>query len=81
LAHEFLRRDIAEVATEQSVEMSPRKWKSNRRKRPISIWMQEQEGRCWYTRRGEHMRSQVRRGGQIAQLGTRQLPYCQAIAI
>jgi SOS-response transcriptional repressor LexA len=30
------------------VEMSPRKWESSWRKFPISIWMQEQEGRSWF---------------------------------
>jgi hypothetical protein len=45
VAHEFLRRDIADAATGQPVEMSPRKWESSWRKFPISIWMQEQEGR------------------------------------
>jgi len=30
------------------VEMSPRKWASSWRKFPISIWMQEQEGRSWF---------------------------------
>jgi SOS-response transcriptional repressor LexA len=47
VAHEFLRRDIADAATGQPVEMSPRKWESSWRKFPISIWMQEQEGREW----------------------------------
>jgi hypothetical protein len=28
--------------------MSPRKWESSWRKFPISIWMQEQEGRSWF---------------------------------
>ena len=49
VAHEFLRRDIADAATGQPVEMSPRKWESSWRKFPISIWMQEQEGRSWFT--------------------------------
>jgi SOS-response transcriptional repressor LexA len=49
VAHEFLRRDIADAATGQPAEMSPRKWESNWRKFPISIWMQEQEGRSWFT--------------------------------
>jgi hypothetical protein len=48
VAHEFLRRDIADAATGQPVEMSPRKWESSWRKFPISIWMQEQEGRSWF---------------------------------
>ncbi|MEX0670786.1 MAG: GspH/FimT family protein, partial [Pirellulales bacterium] len=47
VAHEFLRRDIADAATGQPVEMSPRKWESSWRKFPISIWMQEQESREW----------------------------------
>ncbi len=47
VAHEFLRRDIADAATGHPVEMSPRKWESSWRKFPISIWMQEQEGRSW----------------------------------
>ena len=49
VAHELLRRDIADAATGQPVKMSPRKWESNWRKFPISIWMQEQEGRNWFT--------------------------------
>jgi hypothetical protein len=49
VAHEFLRRDIADAATGRPVEMSPRKWESSWRKFPISIWMQEQEGRSWFT--------------------------------
>jgi hypothetical protein len=49
VAHEFLRRDIADAATGQPVEMSPRKWESSWRKFPISIWIQEQEGRSWFT--------------------------------
>jgi hypothetical protein len=47
VAHEFLRRDIADAATGQPVEMSPRKWESSWRTFPISIWMQKQEGREW----------------------------------
>jgi hypothetical protein len=56
MAHEFLRRDIADAATEQPVEMSPRKWESSWRKFPISIWMQEQEGRSWFTIEGDSLR-------------------------
>ena len=56
VAHEFLRRDIADVATGQPVEMSPRKWESSWRKFPISIWMQEQEGRSWFTIDGDSLR-------------------------
>ena len=36
VAHEFLRRDIADATTGQPVEMSPRKWESSWRKFPIS---------------------------------------------
>jgi hypothetical protein len=36
VAHELLRRDIADAATGQPVEMSPRKWESSWRKFPIS---------------------------------------------
>jgi len=36
VAHEFLRRDIADAATGQPVEMSPRKWESSWRRFPIS---------------------------------------------
>jgi len=56
VAHEFLRRDIADAATGQPVEMSPRKWESSWRKFPISIWMQEQEGRSWFTIDGDSLR-------------------------
>jgi hypothetical protein len=56
VAHEFLRRDIADAATGQPVEMSPRKWESSWRKFPISIWMQEQEGRSWFTIRADSLR-------------------------
>jgi hypothetical protein len=45
VAHEFLRRDIADAATGQPVGMSPRKWESSWRKFPISIWMQEPASR------------------------------------
>jgi hypothetical protein len=38
------------------VEMSPRKWESSWRKFPISIWMQEQEGRSWFTIRRDSLR-------------------------
>ena len=34
VAHEFLRRDIADAATGQPVEMSPRKWESRMRRSP-----------------------------------------------
>jgi len=53
VAHEFLRRDIADAATGQPVELSPRKWESSWRKFPISIWMQEQEGRSWFAIAGD----------------------------
>ncbi len=56
VAHEFLRRDIADAATGQPVEMSPRKWESSWRKFPISIWMQEQEGRSWFMIDGDSLR-------------------------
>ena len=56
VAHEFLRRDIADVATGQPAEMSPRKWESNWRKFPISIWMQEEEGRSWFAIDGDSLR-------------------------
>ena len=56
VAHEFLRRDIADAATGQPVEMSPRKWESSWRKFPISIWMQEQEGRSWFAIHGDSLR-------------------------
>ena len=56
VAHEFLRRDIADAATGQPEEMSPRKWESSWRKFPISIWMQEQEGRSWFTIDGDSLR-------------------------
>ena len=56
VAHEFLRRDIADAATGQPVEMSPRKWESSWRKFPISIWMQEQEGRSWFAIDGDSLR-------------------------
>jgi hypothetical protein len=36
VAHELLRRDIADAATGQPVVMSPRKWESSWRKFPIS---------------------------------------------
>jgi hypothetical protein len=36
--------------------MSPRKWESSWRKFPISIWMQEQEGRSWFTIDGDSLR-------------------------
>jgi SOS-response transcriptional repressor LexA len=36
--------------------MSPRKWESSWRKFPISIWMQEQEGRSWLTIRADSLR-------------------------
>jgi superfamily II DNA or RNA helicase/diadenosine tetraphosphate (Ap4A) HIT family hydrolase/HKD family nuclease/SOS-response transcriptional repressor LexA len=49
VAHEFLRRDIADAATGQPVKISPQQWVSSWRKFPISIWMQEQEGRSWFT--------------------------------
>jgi superfamily II DNA or RNA helicase/diadenosine tetraphosphate (Ap4A) HIT family hydrolase/HKD family nuclease len=56
VAHEFLRRDIADVATGQPVEMSPQKWVTSWRKFPISIWMQEQEGRSWFAIDGDSLR-------------------------
>ena len=56
VAHEFLRRDIADAATGQPVEMSPRKWESSWRKFPISIWMQEQEGRSWFAIQRDSLR-------------------------
>jgi superfamily II DNA or RNA helicase/diadenosine tetraphosphate (Ap4A) HIT family hydrolase/HKD family nuclease len=56
MAHEFLRRDIADSATGQPVEMSPQKWVSSWRKFPISIWMQEQEGRSWFAIDGDSLR-------------------------
>ena len=56
VAHEFLRRDIADAATGQPVEMSPQKWESSWRKFPISIWMQEQEGRSWFAIRRDSLR-------------------------
>jgi hypothetical protein len=56
VAHEFLRRDIADAATGQPAEISPRKWESSWRKFPISIWMQEQEGRSWFTIRADSLR-------------------------
>jgi len=56
VAHEFLRRDIADAAAGQPVKMSPRKWESSWRKFPISIWMQEQEGRNWFTIDGDFLR-------------------------
>jgi diadenosine tetraphosphate (Ap4A) HIT family hydrolase len=56
VAHEFLRRDISDAATGQPVEMSPRKWESSWRKFPISIWMQEQEGRSWFAIDGDSLR-------------------------
>ena len=34
VAHEFLRRDIADAAPGQPVEMSPRKWESRMRRSP-----------------------------------------------
>ncbi len=57
LAHEFLRRDIADAVTGQPVEISPRKWVTAWRKFPISIWMQEQEGRSWFTIHGDSLRA------------------------
>ena len=56
MAHELLRRDIADAATGQPVEMSPRQWLASWRKFPISIWMQEQEGRNWFTIEGDSLR-------------------------
>ncbi len=56
VAHEFLRRDIADAAKGQPVELSPRKWESSWRKFPISIWMQEQDGRNWFTIHGDSLR-------------------------
>ena len=56
VAHEFLRRDIADAATGQPVKMSPQQWVSSWRKFPISIWMQEQEGRSWFTIDGDSLR-------------------------
>ncbi|MEX0687146.1 MAG: DEAD/DEAH box helicase family protein, partial [Pirellulales bacterium] len=56
MAHEFLRRDIADAASGQPVEMSPRKWLASWRKFPIAIWMQEQEGRSWFTIHDDSLR-------------------------
>jgi len=56
VAHEFLRRDIANVATAQPAEMSPQKWVTSWRKFPISIWMQELEGRSWFAIHGDSLR-------------------------
>jgi SOS-response transcriptional repressor LexA len=55
LAHEFLRRDIADAVTGQPAELSSRKWVTAWRKFPISIWMQEQEGRSWFTIHGDSL--------------------------
>lgn len=56
MAHELLRRDIADAATGQPAEMSPRQWLASWRKFPISIWMQEQEGRNWFTIHDDSLR-------------------------
>lgn len=56
MAHELLRRDIADATTGQPVEMSPRQWLASWRTFPISIWMQEQEGRNWFTIHDDSLR-------------------------
>lgn len=49
MARIALIRDVADAATGQPMEISPRKRESSCRTFPILISMQEQEGRGWFT--------------------------------